>query len=169
MGHWSMVYGAIDLCKSREIPDPYLTAACEKIAALPQCRENDEWPFLNQEHFSVGAGYYKSGVLAFGGTYKQVECEWDEWLEKFEAFLDGLCWSDCYLHLRTEISGSFDYRYSSEMVYEGKAGKGSWIAPTNWRLTGGPRCNSLQDLWFEESQRSVNWLRIDGAWSQEAT
>lgn len=165
-----MIYGAIDLCRrnSQTTTDPYLSAACEKIAKLPACREDDEWPFLNQEHFSIGAGYYKTGVLTFGGTLKQVEYDWDHWLEKFEAFLDGLCWQDCYLHLRTEISGSFDYQYKSELVYDGEPGRGIWVPPTNWRLTGGPRCNSSQDLWFDESQRSATWLRIDGAWSQEA-
>ena len=63
----------------------------------------------------------------------------------------------------------FGYRYSSDLVYEGKAEKGSWMPPANCQLTGGPRWKSFQNLWFEESQRSVNWLRINGAWSQEAT
>ena len=168
MGHESLTYGAIELHRSIDDHDRYLREASDVIAQLPVDRDSDEWPFLTQQYFSVGAGYYRSNVLLFGGSCKRVECVWDEWLAKFEDVISKLCWSNCWLHLRTEIALNFDFRYTGEGTYIGEPGKGNWIPPAKWNFTGGPRCNSSNDIWYDESQTDASWIRIDGEWTLDS-
>ena len=168
MGHESFVYGIINLNFSYHEPDKYLLLAEQEIAKLPQSREDDEWPFLNQQHFARAGGYYKSRVITIGGSYKQVECEWEQWLAKFERLLASLCWCECYLHLRTEISGEFDFQYIGQSIYVGKPGEGEWHPPQRWKFSGGPRCNSCDDSWFEDFQKEQVWIFENGKWRIEA-
>ncbi|MEA5495975.1 hypothetical protein [Limnoraphis robusta] len=86
------------------------------IGELPKL---DSWPPLNHGMFSFSGadgvrGGYLGSIIYFGGRYKAIEWEWNEWLAKYEALLLKLYWTESavYLHL----SGSFPpYQFSWEV------------------------------------------------------
>lgn len=81
---------------------------------LSELPERDEWPpnfrgmFAWTELDSMRGGY-RGTVIHFGGRFKSIEQEWDEWLDKYEGLLRRLCWESSVVHLDTEVSGQFRF------------------------------------------------------------
>ncbi|HVL16268.1 MAG TPA: hypothetical protein VM529_27090 [Gemmata sp.] len=81
------------------------------LAGLP---DSDEWPPLIRGLFAWTEadslrGGYRGSVIHFGGRFKSIEQEWDQWLTKYEAVLRRLYWESSVVHLDTEASGSFRF------------------------------------------------------------
>jgi hypothetical protein len=142
MGHISIVYGNI-IGEAWKNEDSHKLHRLNKnaIAALP---ENDEnFPWITREMFLVpdpdSDNMYRDQVIVFGASYKSVEYEWDEWLDKFEAILKKLYWSTATIYLETELVGNHRYEWMFDLNQHD-----NWISdnpqPTMlWEFKGGPR------------------------------
>jgi len=141
MGHISIVYGHI-------IGEPWKSGDYHKlqrlnkniIDALP---DNDSFPWLTKKMFLVPDPdkdkMYRDQIIVFGASYKSVEYEWDEWLDKFEAILKQLYWSSATVHLDTELVGTHKYEWVFDVNQTD-----NWISDnpkptTQWNFEGGPR------------------------------
>lgn len=88
------------------------------IASLPE--EDDSWPFLSCSMFSSSTNSiqttYKSQIIHFGASFKNIEWEWEDWLTKFEALLRNMYWDEVRLHLISEMytGTTFDYVWKCE-------------------------------------------------------
>lgn len=86
------------------------------IARLPGM--DDGWPFLCRDMFSVPGpdvftGQYQTQVIHFGMSYRAVEYEWEQWLQKFEALLKQMYWVSSVVHLETTFSGNHTFYWNS--------------------------------------------------------
>lgn len=86
--------------------------------AMLQLPSADEWPFLSHEMFAIPQleglhGQYQTEVMHFGASYKAVEYEWEQWIEKFEELLARMYWVSATVHLETEISGTHTFTWNS--------------------------------------------------------
>lgn len=86
------------------------------ILALPK---SDEWPYLCQEMFAiprieVGADSYQTEVMHFGASYRAIEYEWAQWMERFEALLNQMYWVSAVVHLETELAGTHTFVWESQ-------------------------------------------------------
>ncbi len=62
----------------------------ENIDVIESLPEDDEWPRLTRNMFSITStdydvpGFYKVQMIHFGASIKYLDEDWDELLEKFE-------------------------------------------------------------------------------------
>lgn len=140
MGHESIIYGYIEgSCGPADDYRRYQRANRAVIQSLPA---QDAFPCLTASMFSIPGddyceGTYRAQVIHFGATMKSPECQWNVWLDKFEALLRRLYWDTARVHLEpdgTEISGRWTYKWIStsppgEVVH-------------SWEFRGGPRSPS---------------------------
>lgn len=142
MGHISIVYGHI-IGEAWRSEDYHKLQRLNKkiIDALPS--DDETFPWITRKMFLVPDPdkdkMYRDQVIVFGASYKSVEHEWDEWLDKFEAILKQLYWSGATIHLDTELVGTHKY----EWVFDSNQSD-NWMSdnpqPTNmWDFKGGPR------------------------------
>lgn len=129
MGHRTIIYGYIEgmWAGGQLAKNEFMRRQNEvAIAALP---ESDEWPFLTGGIFGISgrtpdAGHYRGHVVHFGGSFKEIEDDWSQWLGKFEALLRRLYWTTVEVRLVTELNGSFTFRWAAaatairRMVFE---------------------------------------------------
>ncbi|MES2616981.1 MAG: hypothetical protein V4613_03830 [Bacteroidota bacterium] len=142
MGHVSTIYGTI-------IGEAWRTDDYNKLhrlnhAIINSLPDNDEqFPWITKRMFMVPDPdkdqIYRDQVIVFGASYKSVEHEWDEWLEKFEAILKQLYWSTATIHLETELVGNHKYDWEFDMEQPD-----NWLSDnpqptTMWTFSGGPR------------------------------
>jgi len=85
------------------------------MLSLPKA---DEWPYLCQEMFSIprlenSGEHYQTEVIHFGASYRAIEYEWAQWLEKFEALLNQMYWVSAVVHLETELTGTHTFTWDS--------------------------------------------------------
>ena len=134
MGQVSTIYGVIHGYSRQHgglDPDALNLAA---LASLP---ESDTWPFLVRSMFAMTESGqvcvdYKSRLIHFAASLKEVEGEWGEWIEKFERFLGKIDGTSVSLHLETEWYGN--------MFFEWERSKDTMDAwPPVWKFCGGPR------------------------------
>ncbi|BCL81747.1 hypothetical protein ccbrp13_42120 [Ktedonobacteria bacterium brp13] len=113
----------------------------QALSALPE--DDDTWPFLSRSMFSSSTNSiqttYKSQIIHFGASFKQIEWAWEEWLTKFEALLSTMYWDEVRVHLISEMfTSSFDYTWEDDS-------KEKAIYPNHpdpvahWRFSGEPR------------------------------
>lgn len=112
----------------------------QAISALP---EEDTWPFLSRSMFSSSRNSiqttYKSQIIHFGASFKEIEWAWEEWLMKFEALLRKMYWDEVHLHLISEAwnASSFHYIWKDD---DEKAIYPDHADPVDrWTFSGGPR------------------------------
>lgn len=131
MGQRSIIYGCI---VGPFIPNKLAGLNREVLNSLP---EEDEWPFLTRNMFSIVEGYtYDNQIIRVGTSLKAVEYEWNEWLAKFEGLLRRLCWTNAYLHLVTVMGGPYAYHWEAQDYTEAVTASRP-IA--RWNFEGGPR------------------------------
>jgi hypothetical protein len=110
----SIVYGIIrDLPHDDASRDERLRVNLSALAGLP---EDDGFPLLPREMFGASgadrfAGTFHTQVIHFGGSYRAIEYEWEEWLCRFEALLSRMYWVGAVVHLQTELSGNHTFTY----------------------------------------------------------
>jgi hypothetical protein len=83
------------------------------LGQLPEC---DDWPPLSRGLFAWTEldplrGGYRGSVIHFGGRFRSIEQEWEEWLAKYEALLGRFYWESSVVHLDTEVAGSFRFEW----------------------------------------------------------
>lgn len=115
------------------------------IAALP---EKDRFPYLTRAMFAIPGdepeqGTYRSQIIHFAASMKEVEREWKKWLEKFEALLRKLYWFNAKVHLRAEVIGDFEYEWTVDANQIVHFLQDAPKPPTNWFFDGGPRSFDL--------------------------
>jgi hypothetical protein len=113
----------------------------QAISALP---EEDTWPFLSRSMFSSSTNSiqttYKSQIIHFGASFKQIEWAWEEWLTKFEALLRKMYWDEVHLHLLSEAWNASSVHYVWKDEDEEKAIYPDHADPVaRWTFSGGPR------------------------------
>jgi hypothetical protein len=114
----------------------------QNLLAISTLPEEDTWPFLSRHLFSSSTHSiqttYKSQIIHFGGSFKQIELDWEEWLTKFEALLSKMYWDEVQLHLFSEWMAPYHYVWKDEN--EDKAIYPDHPHPVaNWTFSGGPR------------------------------
>ena len=117
MDQESIVYGCIKDTAFQEGDTLRRRINRKAMLSLPKA---DNWPFLSQEMFAipqqeVGQGNYQTEVMHFGASYKAVEYEWDQWVEKFEELLSEMYWVSATVHLETELSGTHTFSWESRV------------------------------------------------------
>ncbi len=140
MGHESIITGHI-CCPGWRVTDSTLLQRhnLEVIYGLPS---EDQWPFLTKGMFGTAnnlkpsSGLYRTQIIHFGGSFKQIELDWPDWLIKFEKVLDELFWEEAFISLETELLGNYEYRYIADtQPYFQDTPKHTAV----WTLKGGPR------------------------------
>jgi len=117
----------------------------EVIHAMPV---KDKFPYLTQSMFAIPGdepeqGTFRSQIIHFGGSMKEAEVQWRQWLEKFEALLRRLYWFSAKVHLRAEVIGDYDYEWTVEAHQIVNYLKDDPKPPTEWFFDGGPRTFEL--------------------------
>ena len=115
------------------------------IAALP---ENDTFPYLTRAMFAIPGeephqGTYRSQIIHFAASMKEVEQHWKEWLEKFEGLLRKLYWFNAVVQLRAEVLGDVDYEWTVDANQIVHYLNDNPKPPTQWFFDGGPRSFDL--------------------------
>lgn len=115
------------------------------IGALP---EADAFPHLTRSMFSIPGddpqqGTYRSQIIHFAASMKEVELHWREWLEKFESLLKKLYWFNAVVHLRAEVLGDEVYEWTVDANQIVHYLNDDPKPPTKWFFDGGPRSFDL--------------------------
>lgn len=145
MSEESRVYGCIVGVRgsSADWSGPYP----RNLAAVEALPVEDEYPPPTRGIFAVpmdyarpGSAFYREQVIHFGASFNHLSESWHLWLPKFEGLLRRLYWSEARLHLRIELYGEYEYRWSA--VWDG--GLAPWLrspprTTTGWAFCGGPR------------------------------
>lgn len=124
MGQQDIVFGYIECVvdseqKSEEVLNNY--------------KFDEIYPFTNI--FSKPIKGYQCSIISFAGSYKTLEEDWEEWLEKFEKLLGMLPARSATVKLDTELEWeviAIDYvvkEVSLEIIDKVKVEKNKW---TRW-------------------------------------
>jgi hypothetical protein len=100
-----------------------------------------EWPRLTRGFFSVSGEEetYANSLIYFGGTFKQIEDDWSEWLDKFEALLRKLIWVRVKLVLETGYHGEHTYTWAATEKAIAALEQELPETVQDWVFRGGPR------------------------------
>ncbi|MFL0802898.1 MAG: hypothetical protein K6L81_04230 [Agarilytica sp.] len=136
MDQESIVYGCIKDLAGEQLNVDRRRNNRRAMLELPNA---EEWPYLCREMFSppkveVGQDRYLTEVMHFGASYKAIEYEWSEWMNRFEKLLDSLYWVSAVVHLETELSGVHTF---------------TWESMTNGHVPGAGR-QSIRCEWTQE-------------------
>ena len=147
MGYETVVYGYIKGDTLKPGTPEYYALHSLNRAVIDGLPDDDDWPFLTRSMFSYPGedamhGRYRRQIIHFGASFKELESDWEEWLEKFEALLKRLYWWEAKLHLEAELVGNYAY------TWKAKYDPDKWSQPihlptTNWDFEGGPRDFSI--------------------------
>jgi len=112
----SIVYGCI---KDAFYDDERRRQNRSAMISLPKA---EDWPYLSQEMFSiprmeVNDDSYLTDVIHFGASYKAIEYEWAQWMDRFESLLDKMYWVSAVVHLETELTGTHTFNWESHVNY----------------------------------------------------
>lgn len=116
MDQESIVYGCIkDAFRFKDESERRLINR-RAMLSLPKA---DEWPYLSREMFAIpsvqpGADLYQTEVMHFGASYRAIEYEWSQWMEKFESLLETMYWVSAVVHLETELSGTHTFTWECQ-------------------------------------------------------
>ncbi len=115
MDQESIVYGCIKDASFFEEDSNRRRINRQAMLNLPKA---DGWPFLCQEMFAIprveiDQANYQTEVMHFGASYKAVEYEWEQWIQKFEELLSQMYWVSATVHLETELSGTHTFTWDS--------------------------------------------------------
>jgi hypothetical protein len=109
-----------------------------KIFALGRM---DDFPPLNSTLFSqTGENEtYSNSLIYFGGSFKEIESFWEDWLEKFENLLKELIWESVLLKLETSFFGESEYRWQATDKIISTFDQEFPQRVTEWHFSGEPR------------------------------
>jgi len=86
------------------------------LSSLPSV---EDWPLLSREMFvlpseTLVVDDLHTDVVPFGNSYKGVEYEWQQWLQRFEDLLQNMYWVSATVHLETELNGTHTFTWHSD-------------------------------------------------------
>jgi hypothetical protein len=119
MSQESVVYGCIkDVTFTADMEETRHRRHINRrvLAALPSI---EDWPLLSREMFVLPSETLivddlHTDVVPFGNSYKGVEYEWEQWLQRFEDLLKNMYWVSATVHLETEFNGVHTFTWHSE-------------------------------------------------------
>lgn len=142
MGHTTIVYGNIIGAPWK--PEDYHKLQRLNKTIISKLPETDNtYPWISKNMFLVPDPdfdkMYREQVIVIGASYKSVEQEWDEWLDKFETILNQLYWTSATIHLDTELQGQHIYEWTIDADQTD-----NWFSDeprpiSTWQFKGGPR------------------------------
>ena len=142
MGQISIVYGNI-IGATWKTEDYHKLQQLNKeiLSTLP---DTDTFPWIHRNMFHCQdpnniEGTYRDQVIVFGASYKSVEYEWTEWLDKFESILKLLYWTSATIHLDTELVGTHTYEWLIDFKQTDNWYLDNPKPIANWEFNGGPR------------------------------
>src|SRR5690606_29305696 len=117
MSQESIVYGCIKdivYADDRETALERREVNRRVLQALPS---SEDWPLISREMFAQPASALvvddlHTDVLPFGNSYKGVEYEWEQWLQRFEGLLQRMFWVSATVHLETECNGVHTFTWT---------------------------------------------------------
>lgn len=142
MGHITIVYGKI-VGATWKTDDYHKLQRLNKriIASLPS--SDNTFPWITQNMFLVpdpdNSQMYREQVIVFGASYKSLEYEWEEWLDKFENILKQLFWTSATIHLDSELVGKHTYEWTIDISQPDNWFLDTPQPITQWTFEGGPR------------------------------
>ncbi len=91
----------------------------EMLEGLPSI---EDWPLLAREMFSVppqalDLDTMRTDVTHFGISYRAVEYEWEQWLQRFEGLLRRMYWVSATVHLETEFNGTHTFVWEADGAF----------------------------------------------------
>jgi hypothetical protein len=119
MSQESVVYGCIKdmlVSDNQEESQHHRQKNRDAMMSLPSI---EDWPLLSREMFSLPVQVTEiddvhTDVIHFGTSYKGVEYEWQQWLDKFENMLKGMYWVSATVHLETELNGLHTFTWEAD-------------------------------------------------------
>ncbi len=141
MGFVSIVSGYIKVERD-------LRVAVARIEALPTYAE-DEWPFLPREAFGlelaktviqkgpIPVSYKGECVIPFGMAVKEIEGDWEAWLQKFETLFKPMGASEASVSLWITHMKPLDSH--DRFFYSWRCDDWRSSGPHKWTFTGEPR------------------------------
>lgn len=125
---------------------PFLQHNRMVLQSLPS-PDDDTLPRFTRGLFTLTSvdpfmpGFYKVPVIHFGGSFRNLDGYWHEWLLKFEGLLSNLYWKEAYLHLMLEWppEGFSERNYHYRWVADGHPILEEQLPPREWEFSGGPR------------------------------
>ena len=141
MGYQTVVYGIIESYPN--FSEERLYADWNKAVIL-NIPEEDEFPFLVKDMFSITERNkvsldYHFQIIHFGASYKEVESNWDTWLNKFEALLSKLYWARAVVYMEAELVGNYKYEWLANLNHS-RNSDGILSQPiSSWEFVGEPR------------------------------
>lgn len=112
----SIVYGCIKDFPTEAWGSEHRRVNRQAMLSLPEAAD---WPYLSREMFSmprieISNDSFLTEVIHFGASYKAIEYEWNEWMQKFETLLDSMYWVSAIVHLETELTGAHTFTWESK-------------------------------------------------------
>ena len=139
MAQESVVYGCIkDVVFTSDMEQTRRRRLANRrvLAALPSV---EDWPLISREMFvppseMLVVDDLHTDVVPFGNSYRGVEYEWEQWLQRFEDLLQNMYWVSATVHLETEFNGIHTFTWHTE---------GEYHAPNSGPLS--MRCEGLRE------------------------
>jgi len=122
MSQESIVYGCIkdvvftsDMAQTRQRRQINRRA----LSSLPSI---EDWPLIGREMFALPSETLvmddlHTEVVPFGSSYRGVEYEWQQWLQRFEDLLQNMYWVSATVHLETELNGTHTFTWHTDSEY----------------------------------------------------
>jgi hypothetical protein len=91
----------------------------ENTRQFIQSLDNDTvYPWIRSNMFSIGSTeespYFYESILGFAATYKGVEDNWEEFIQKFEHILANIEFYNAKIQLETEYYGTFHFFWQAK-------------------------------------------------------
>ncbi len=122
MSQESVVYGCIkDVIFTSDMDQTRRRRQVNRqvLASLPSV---EDWPLIGREMFvlpspTLVVDDIHTEVVPFGNSYKGVEYEWQQWLQRFEDLLQNMYWVSATVHLETEFSGTHTFTWHTDQEF----------------------------------------------------
>lgn len=135
MGHETVVHGYIRGA-TRAQGAHFYDLHPPNRAVIDGLPDEDDWPFLSRAMFACPGersdqGRYRTQLIHFGATLKEVEADWDEWIAKWENLLRRLYWTEARVYRETEFGDCRVFTWSAVGVTYWDM-KRPALPPTEW-------------------------------------
>ena len=119
MAQESVIYGCIkDVVFTSDMDQTRLRRHNNRrvLSALPSI---EDWPLIGREMFvlpseTLVVDDLHTDVVPFGNSYRGVEYEWQQWLQRFEDLLQNMYWVSATVHLETELNGTHTFTWHAD-------------------------------------------------------
>lgn len=119
MSEESVVYGCIKDLLVSDSSEEALHHREQNKKVMMSLPSVEDWPLLSREMFAMPVHLsmldeVRTDVMHFGTSYKGVEYEWQQWIDKFENMLKSMYWVSATVHLETELNGRHTFTWEAD-------------------------------------------------------